>query len=568
MKDRFSIKFGGQSGQGINTLGEFLSKSLKDVGYHIFAYREYPSIIKGGYASYQIDFSPYEILSPSKYCNILACIASESLEQYIFSVRKNGVVIHSIKDFVFSSKAVEYIKKKGILVIYIDTLAQTEKQKAPPIMSNVVILASIWKAIGLDIKVLESVIVEYFSKKKGVDIQAEKRCLKAGYELEEMGGLKTFELPISKSKTWKSSKVITGNEGIALGAIAAGCRAYYAYPMTPATSILEVLGETAQKTGVLVKQAESEITAIQMVMGSMYMGTRAFTATSGGGFDLMTESISCSGVTEIPLVIVLGQRAGSGTGVPTWSGASDLNAALHAGHGEFPRCVLCASDAVDSYELIQDAFNISERFQIPVIFLTEKHIAESIFNISKLPTYKKIERGLVQNGTYRYVFTKSGVSPRWLPKSGKKTYLTNSDEHDQRGVSTEDDETVVNMSEKRMRKLSSLKKTLPEPKYYGPKNPSTLFIGMGSTKNAVLDSMRQTKKSIGYLHYKYIYPFKKEKLLQLSKSKSKIVLIENNQSSGLGKLIREECNFYISNTLNKYDGRPFFVDDILEYLRK
>lgn len=565
MKDRISLKFGGQSGQGINTLGEFVSKALKDLGYHIFAYREYPSVIKGGYASYQIDFSPSEVLSPSKMCDMLVCISQSALEQYITTVRKNGTILHTVKEYVFDKKTDEYIKKKNINIIYIDSLDITNKQKAPVIMSNIVMLGSIWKVMDLDIKVLENVITNYFSKKKNIDLLSEKKCLTAGYDIKD---LKNKDIPKVKNTSWSKSKVITGNESLALGAIASGCRAYYAYPMTPATSILEVLGNTSFKTNILVKQAESEITAAQMVMGSMYMGTRAFTATSGGGFDLMTESISFSGVSEIPLVIVLGQRAGSGTGVPTWTGSSDLNVALYSGHGEFPKCVLCASDPIDSFELIQDAFNISERFQIPVILLTEKHIAESIFNISNIPNSRKIDRGISQNGTLRYIYTKNGISPRWIPKSGKNTYLTNSDEHNQTGVSTEREEDIVNMTEKRMRKIVTLKKILPEPKYYGSKDPKIIFIGMGSSKNAVLDAMKQTKKEISFLHYKYIYPFKKKKLTQLINSKAKIVLIENNQSSGFGKLIKQECNFYISNTLNKFDGRQFFVDDILEYLRK
>lgn len=565
MKDRISLKFGGQSGQGINTLGEFVSKALKDSGYHIFAYREYPSIIKGGYASYQIDFSPSDVLSPSKMSNMLVCISQSALEQYIKTVRKNGTILHSIKEFTADQKTKEYIKKKNINIVYIDSLEITNKQKAPAIMSNIVMLGIVWRIMGLNIKVLEKVVIDYFSKKKNIDLLAEKRCLLAGYNISDIKGI---DIPKVKNTSWSKSKVITGNESLALGAIAAGCRAYFAYPMTPATSILEVLGDTSLKTHILVKQAESEITAAQMVMGSMYMGARAFSATSGGGFDLMTESISFSGVSEIPLVIVLGQRAGSGTGVPTWTGASDLNVALYSGHGEFPKCVLCASDAIDSFELIQDAFNISERFQIPVILLTEKHISESIFNISNLSYTKKIDRGISQNGTLRYLYTKNGISPRWIPKSSKHTYLTNSDEHDQSGVSTEDEENIVNMSEKRMRKIVTLKKILPEPIYYGSKDPKIVFIGMGSSKNAVLDAIKQTKKSIGFLHYTYIYPFKKDKLTELVKKKAKIVLIENNQSSGLGKLIKQECNFYISNTINKFDGRPFFVDDILEYLRK
>jgi len=568
MKDRLSIKFGGESGQGINSLGKFVSKALKETGYHTFAYREYPSIIRGGFASYQIDFSSVEVLSPSEKTNILVCIDKEALEKYLFNVYGRGVIFHSVKDFRLSQQAEKYVKENKIKIVYIDTLAISEKEKAPKIMGNMVMLGSIWKVLGLDIKVLQKVVIDFFIQKEGIDLEAEKRCLLAGFNLDEIKDDILEGLPKLKDNKWGKSIVITGNQAIALGAISVGCRAYYAYPMTPATSILEVLGNTYQKTGILVKQAESEITAVQMVMGSMYMGCRAFTATSGGGFDLMTESISCSAMTEIPLVIVLGQRAGPGTGVPTWTGGSDLNVALYSGHGEFPRCVISVSDASDSYTLIQDAFNISEKYQIPVILLTEKHIAESIFNLSSLPKAKEITRGLVKDGRQRYLYTKSGVSPRWIPKAGTTTYLTNSDEHNQEGISTEDEQDIVNMSEKRMRKLIALKKEIPQPKYYGPKNPTIVFVGMGSTKNAVLDAMKLSKKKIGFLHYQYIYPFKGERIIQFAKEKVKIVLIENNQSNGLGKLIKSESNFYISNTVNKFDGRPFFVDDILEYLKQ
>jgi len=338
--------------------------------------------------------------------------------------------------------------------------------------------------------------------------------------------------------------------------------------MTPSTPILEFLGDTYMKTGILVKQAESEITAVQMILGSMYMGTRAFTATSGGGFDLMTESISLSGMAEIPLVIVLGQRAGASTGLPTWTGASDIDVAVHSGHGEFPRCVLAVSDPIDSYELIQKAFNISEEYQLPVILLTEKHTAESIFNIYKLPKAQKITRGLSSNGSKRYLITKNGISPRWIPSSGKETYLTNSDEHNEYGQSSESESDTQLMTMKRMKKIETLKKTIPDPKYFGSKDPTVVFVGMGSVKNAVLDAMKISRRRIGYIHYKYIYPLKYEKILQFAKDGVKIVLIENNFSGGLGRLIKEESNFYITNTLKKYDGRPFFVDDILEYLKQ
>ncbi len=568
MKNRYVVKFAGQSGQGINLLGKFFSSSLKNLGHYIFAYREYPSIIRGGYASYQIDVSSENISASSKKCDILTCFAKEAFDEYIYFVNKNGVILHSIKDISLDKKEENFLKGNNIQLEYFDLETITKKNKAPLVMGNVVLLSAIFKLLNLDVKPLEEVIVGHFKNKKGIDLDAERRCIQAGYNFNFSDTTKVKKLSLGKEKNWHNSSILSGNDAIALGAITAGCRAYYAYPMTPATSILATLGNTYQETGIIVKQAESEITAALMVLGSMYMGTRAFTATSGGGFDLMTESISFAGIAEIPLVIVLGQRAGSGTGVPTWTGASDLDVALHAGHGEFPRCVMVASDAIDSYELIQDAFNIAEIYQIPVILLTEKQVAESLFNIRSLPRAKKIERGLITNGQRRYEITKNGISPRWLPKKGKTTYLTNSDEHDQYGISTESESEIVMMSEKRERKIKTLSRALPPPKYYGPKDPTIVFVGIGSTKNAVLDAMKITKRRVGYLHYKYVYPFKKEKILEFADKKVKIVLIENNQTNQLGKLIKEQGGIYIPNTLNKYDGRPFFVDDILNYLKK
>ncbi len=566
MKSRYSLKFGGQSGQGINTLGEILTKGIKDSGFFTFSYREYPSIIKGGYASYQIDFSDSVINSSSRYTNILICIAPEALHQYIGQVSKDGLILHSIPDFEFTKEENEYIKELDIDVVYIDTLKIAEESKAPKIMANVVILGYLWKLIDLDIKILEKVLKKKFEG-KDIDMNAEYRCLRAGYAYEKPKKFEIKERPQKKTPFWNKSKILTGNEAIALGAISAGCRAYYAYPMTPSTAILQILGDTYKETGMLVKQSESEITAALQVLGSMHMGTRAFTATSGGGFDLMTEAISCAGMTETPMVVVLGQRAGSGTGIPTWTGAGDLGVALGAGHGEFPRCVLSCSDVNDSYELIQKAFNIAEKYQIPVILLTEKQIAESLFNIKDLPKPIKIERSL-SKGKYRYEITESGISPRWIPQKDSPTFLVNSDEHSEDGNSTEDIETILQMSEKRLRKLSSLRKEIPEPKYYGPKDPDVVFVGTGSTKNTVLDAMNQIDTKIGYIHYQYIFPLKYEKILELYENGSRLILIENNQTGQLGKLIKRESNFEFSEKLLKFDGRPFFVEDILDFLEQ
>ncbi|NMC08837.1 hypothetical protein GYA44_00720 [Candidatus Microgenomates bacterium] len=357
---------------------------------------------------------------------------------------------------------------------------------------------------------------------------------------------------------------MTGNEALALGAITAGVRAYFAYPMTPATSIFKFIGETSKETGILVKQAENEITAIQMSLGSMYMGTRALTATSGGGFDLMIETISCSGISETPLVVILSQRAGAGTGLPTWSGAGDLTNAVKCGHGEFPKCVLAVSDIHSSYTLIQEAFNIAERYQIPVIVLTEKQISESLYTSDNFPAPIHIERGL-SDGKLRYNNSDDGISDRWIPSKNKKPYLSSSDEHREDGSSCDESNNAVTMLNKRMKKLRTLEKELPEPKYYGNTKAKEIFVGWGSVKNTMLDLI-QKNKEIGYLHYEYIFPLKTKTLEKLIEENSKnLILVENNKNGQLGGLIKEEIGYEFKNKILKYDGRALTVEDIIEY---
>jgi 2-oxoglutarate ferredoxin oxidoreductase subunit alpha len=288
------------------------------------------------------------------------------------------------------------------------------------------------------------------------------------------------------------------------------------------------------------------------------------TATSGGGFDLMTETISCAGISETPMVIVMAQRVGAGTGVPTWSGAGDLSLAVNGGHGEFPRCVISVSNPTDAYILTQEAFNIAEKFQLPVAILTEKQIAESIFNIKELPKAIKIERSLL-NGENRYEITDSGISPRWIPGSSDNILLQTSDEHKESGESTEDSNEIIEMSNKRMRKIELLRDELPQPQYYGSKNPDTVFVGYGSVGNTVRDIL-SIHPNIGYLHYQYISPLKYERIIEMYEDGARIVLIENNQTGELGKLIKQESGFEIPEKILKYDGRPLFVEDILDFL--
>lgn len=543
---RYSIKIAGQSGQGINTVGIILSQILNSIGYTTFAYREYPSVIKGGVASYQIDFSNKQINSSSRYCNILCSLDKNALEKYLPSLQKDGIIIHNLPEY-----------SRGI---HIDTQKILTGLKAPAIMGNAVMVAYICKILNIKQNIVEKHILEYF-KDKEINPELEKSCIGQGYAIDFT---QKIELPHTQFKISRN-KILNGNEALALGAISCGVRAYYAYPMTPITAIFKYMQKYDADKGILLKQAENEITAVLMALGSMHMGTRALVATSGGGFDLMTETISCSGITETPLVIILGQRAGASTGVPTWSGTSDLNVAAKAGHGEYPKAVLAVSDIESSYTLIQKAFNLAEKYQIPIILLTEKQITESLFTVEKLPTNIPIRRYLSEM-TLRYHITDSGISPRRIPTFDKQPYLANSDEHNQKGESTEDSKEIIQMSEKRMRKMKSLEKELPQPILFNPHKSETILVGWGSAKNTVLDLISQGE-NIGYLHYEYLFPLKTELLNTLIKRGKKIITIENNQTGQLTEMLKEKTGYPFKKRILKYDGRPFFVEDILEYLK-
>lgn len=569
---RKSVKFGGESGQGINSLGEILAKSLKNSGYKIFGYREYPSLIRGGYASYQIDIGNAEINSSSVQCDVLICSSRRSIYQYLPSIRKDGILIHTLSAVTFKPEEQQFLKANNIQVHYVDALALAKDQGGNALTSNMILLGVLAEILGIDLEIVKDIVREEFKSKPKL-IEIDIKCLEAGYKLN----ISESKLDFIKYPDWKQSKIITGNHGLALGAITAGVRAYYSYPMTPASSILTYLAETSHESGMLVKQAEDEITSAQMTLGSMHMGTRALTGTSGGGFDLMSETLSLAGIIETPFVCILAQRPGPATGLPTWTSAGDLNLAINAGHGEYPRLVLSVSDFTSAYELIQVAFNYAETFQIPVIVLTEKQIAEGLYNIRSLPHTIPIQRGLVDLNTAknqpltRYAFTQDGISPRWLPGDDLPQYNANGDEHDEIGDVNEESANAKAMFEKRMRKLSKLQSSLPDPVLYGAPDADITFVGWGSVKSVIQDviSILGQDKSdlkINYLHFDYLFPLKFNYLNKVISNSKRIVLVENNYIGQLGELITAKTGFQFKEKLLKYDGRPFFIEDILNFL--
>lgn len=574
---RFVVKVAGESGQGINSIGEVLAKALKETGFYTFGYREYPSLIKGGYACHQTDFSDQPLQASSQWCDLLVCFSRVSIHAYLPTLRPGGQLLHMLRAVKFSEAEEQLIAERQIKVAYVEAEKIALAAGGKAIMANTVLVGMMWQLLGLEVEYVQEVLRATFAHKPEV-IESNLSCLQAGYATP-LPELKAVQLPFEVSKQRGNDGLLTGNHLITLGAIGAGVRAYFAYPMTPSSSILTYMADWYHETGILVKQVEDEISVAQMGIGAMFAGTRALVATSGGGFDLMTESLSMAAITETPFVCVLAQRPGPATGLPTWTSAADLNLALYAGHGEYARCVISVSDPASCYSLIQRAFNLAEKYQIPVIVLTDKQIAESLFQVPELPEDLPIERHLVPKeqlpslrATDRFKITETGISPRWLPGQAEAMFDANSDEHTEDGSITEEAGPSEAMYSKRLRKEQTLLLELPEPELIGPPEARLTFIGWGSVRTTLQDVMQiwnreHPDQAFNYLHYEYLWPLKTERFQHFVNSQQRVVLIENNALGQLGNLLRQHTGYELKERLLKYDGRPFFIEDVLEFLQ-
>lgn len=571
---RFSIKIGGASGTGINTIGMVFSRAFKRANYYTVAYREYPSLIKGGYASFKIDVSDEPINAAASFSDILVAIDRHSFD-IMAKEANNGISIIYDSNLIRPTEEQNTeLKMKSVTPYPLPLTIATKEIGGSPIMKNTVLMGAMWKLLGLNEESLINTILDVFNKTKEIE-DKNKECAQKGFTLIQSSRPEFILERLSPGSDLSGHISITGNEALAIGAIKAGVRAYFAYPMTPSSTVLSTFAKYAQKYGVVVKQAEDEITAANMTIGANHAGTRAMTGTSGGGFDLMSETISLSGITETPLVIILAQRPGPGTGLPTWTNQGDLRLAINAGHGEFPRIVLAPGDIHECFTLIQDAHNLAEKFQTAVIVLTDKYLAENIYSVdSKDNINVAIDRGELkmtpEKFLERYQITQNGISARWLPGTDANTFTANSDEHQEHGYSTEDLKESKEMLDKRMRKLDTIMSVLPEPEMFGPEDADVSFISWGSTKHILIDAMKELEregKKINIMNFKYVYPLKTEKLKIFASRAKNLILIENNQTAQLHELINIYTDIKVKDLMLKYDGSPFFVEEIIDKVK-
>lgn len=535
-----SILIGGKAGQGIAKTAELLGKALVKLGYHVFNYRDYPSLIRGGHNFNVVVFDKKPVYSHvERNYDILAALDDRTLD------------VHSHE---ISSTTLRITLKGHGGDIEIDPLL-LRKHNIPFLSLNIIFLGAIACHLGIPFEVMKSVVSSLGEK----NIQA----LKLGYNLtKEENHLK---------KSNKKLLFLTGNEAIGLGAIASGIDIYIAYPMTPATPVLHFLAARKNKYNYTVLQLENEIAVVNAALGASYAGANVMVGTSGGGFALMTEAISLQGMSEVPLVVYLAQRTGPSTGVPTYTAQSDLLFAIHAGHGEFPRVVLAPGDPAEAFRMTMTAFYLSNKFRVLSIILGDKHLGESHYThtLDEFSPLVKPEKFItLETEDYKsYKITENGISPRSVPGAIPFAVRATSYEHDEEGITTEDPHMIEKMVEKRLRKWESLSvavKNLEPVSVYGEGDKA--IVSWGSTKGVIFDTLKRLE-GWKFVKINILAPFPSEEVLKELDDAKRVVVIENSATGQLSKLLAMKTGLITDDKILRYDARPFTVDYIFRRLR-
>lgn len=577
MARRYLWKIGGEAGFGIMTTGLLFSKIATRHGYHIFDYFEYPSLIRGGHNTTETLVSDEEVYCTKTQIDLLVCLNEATYTNHKSRLHKDSIVINDKADFEITDPAFHVINLpfKEILTA----------EKASMVMMNNIALGASLAIMGWDLTILNEMISQTFEK-KGVDaVENNQKLAKLGFD-HITNNYKDLIHNIFPQKKEQERLVLTGNDAFSLGAIVADCRLYAAYPMTPASSVLSTLAGYAEKTGMVVRHAEDELSAINTALGSSVAGVRSSVGTSGGGFALMTESVSMAGVAEIPIVMFLAQRPGPATGLPTWTEQGDLLFAVHAGHGEFPKIVLAPGDIQEMYELTAEAFDLADIYQTPVIVLSDKMVSES-HNCVDAVKFKLWAKGYKRNrgkivssfeygvsgeendkGYRRYEVTTDGVSPMLIPGAPGHFYQANSYEHIEDSHTTEDAQERIKQNDKRDRKEKTyLASNFKPPTVFGDLSKAeTVFVSWGSNKGAILEAMKLIKTPTAYIHFTHVYPLDEEKVRTQLPDGRNYILVENNSHAQFGRLLRQQTGITFQNKLLKYDGRPFFPEEIVSYV--
>ena len=562
-----SVKIGGPAGTGVKSVGLMLDKIAARSGYQVCDNVEFPSLIRGGHNVVQVNFSLDEVTSPRLNSDLLIAFDQMTIDLHHNELKKGGGIIFD-SDFADVSKVRKDISLYGIPLRKI-----ADKAGEKEIFVNIVALSAALQILGGNLETFKKLIEEEYSDKGEKIVEADKKAADLGFEYavgNYKNNLHKYMESVSSFSSPVSYMVLNGNEAAALGAISAGMQFAAIYPMSPINNILHVLAANQGKFGYILKQPEDEISAINMAIGASYAGVRSMTATSGGGFSLMTEAYGLAGITETPIVIFDGMRGGPATGLPTWSGQGDLQMALHSHQDEFPRIVLAPGDVAETYDLTIKAFNLADKYQTPVVVLLDKNICEN----DKTLLFPDITKVKIDRGKFvkkkiddylRYKYEDDGVSVRSIPGVGN-FFIANSDEHNEEGYSTEEIEDRNKIMEKRMKKLlTCAENDMPNPEVFGPPDADITIVSWGSNKGSILEALKNFS-NVNYVHVTWMNPFPVKFLTDVLPKAKHIVDIECNYTGQLANIIREKTGIEIKDRYLKFDGRMIYPEEIIEKL--
>jgi 2-oxoglutarate ferredoxin oxidoreductase subunit alpha len=560
------VGIGGAAGDGVASAGNTLALSVARQGQAVFAYNSYQSVIRGGHSWLRIRISAKKPLNHGDQVDVIIALNQDTLDRHLQELQAGGLMLYN------SAKLKpRYEPPKGVQLCPLPVPQLTPAYEKLPVMQNTVAVGAAIGLMGLDFAGLESVLESTFAKKPQV-VKVNVEAAKSGYDYAAAH----FQ-PLSQQlqKNRQKWALMTGNELMAMGAAFAGCKFYCAYPMSPATHILEWFAGHGKEYGICVRQVEDEISVVNMAIGAAHMGARSMCATSGGGIALMTEAIGMAGMIETPVVVVNVMRAGPSTGVPTKTEQADLNQAFGASQGDFPRIVIAPLSMHDCFQTPALAFNLAERYQCPVIVLADLLMCEDneTVDTALLDVEFAIDRGeLITEATaefggepyLRYKDTPSGISPRAIPGLPGHLYVSGTDEHDEDGVLISDVFTDPvrrkKMVDKRARKMDTVLDQVPAPKLEGPAEADVTLIGWGSTWGVLVEAVERLNQqgiSANHLQINLLVPFHVKEVSDILSRSKKIVIVENNFSGQFARHLRAETGFVAHGHIRKYDGEPF-----------
>lgn len=558
-----SLVLGGAAGMGVQTVEALLVAVLKREGYNVFACKEYMSRIRGGSNSTTIRITNKKRGAFISRIDFLFAMDRDVIPHLQDRIIKDTII------FGEREKVCELLKECHVIDV---PFAKFARELGNPIYTSTVAVGAALGLLKADEKIFEEYLREYFARKGDEVVKKNIEAARKGYAFgKHLAYHEGIEVHLSKNKKVANEVLADGTEALGLGALAAHCNYISSYPMSPATGVLAFLAQHGKDFGVVADQAEDEIAAINQGLGAWYAGARAIVTTSGGGFDLMTEGVSLSGMIETPIVVHIGQRPGPATGLPTRTEQGDLNMVLHSGHGEFPRTIFAPGTHEEAFFAVQQAFYIADKYQIPVFILTDQYFLDSIKsfpknNLRSIEPKNYIIKTLADYK--RYDLTEDGVSPRGVPGYGEGLVGVDSDEHDEEAHITESAKVRAVMHEKRMRKLDGICKEALMPTEIGDvKNADTLVVSWGSNFGVVEEALQIMERGdIAGLHFCQVYPLaKKTKKLF---AKKKIIVLENNFSGQFANLLKLEYGIKVTENILKYDGSPFSVEEVVEKLQK